>query len=198
MKKYEFSKYPLLATLLAVAALVFSVFAIASSLLDEYYYLEGVAFLGLVEVVAAVLIIAGLTTGRTILLKVISIIITVSSVITMFILTIVKFETREVELFAISLLMLIAGVLGLVYYFSLRNPKLRKIYIITSLAIGALVGIYTITYAIKDIYNAVTYSVDVHFRNYLLLLSFGLITVLPMVIYRSLTPVENKQEESLS
>lgn len=197
MKKYEFDKFPILATALAVAGLVLAVIAIASSLLDDTYFLEGVAFAGLMEVVATVLFIAGLTTGRVVLLRVISIIATVCTVVVVFILAIAKFEMRDVALFAISLLMLIGGVLELVYFLSLRNPRIRRIYIAASLVVTGLIVLYACFYAIEDIYDATTYGEPVHFRNYLILLSFGFISILPMVIYRSLNPVKQEPVEQI-
>ena len=196
MKKFEFDKFPILATVLAVVGLVLAVVAVATSLLDDLYFLEGIAFLGLLEVVATVLLIAGLTTGRTILLRVISIIVTVASLVAIFILEIVKYELRDVALFAISLLMLIGSVLELVYFFSLKNLRIRKIYMITSLVVGGLIVVYACFYSIEDIYNTVNYGEPLHNRNYLILLSFASISVIPMVIYRSLNPVKEETVEN--
>ena len=196
MKRFEFEKFPILATVLAVVGLVLAVVAVATSLLDDLYFLEGIAFLGLLEVVATVLLIAGLTTGRTILLRVISIIVTVASLVAIFILAIVKYELRDVALFAISLLMLIGSVLELVYFFSLKNLRIRKIYMITSLVVGGLIVLYACFYAIEDIYNTVNYGEPLHIRNYLILLSFASISVIQMVIYRSLNPVKEETLEN--
>ena len=87
MIKYEIKKFPLVATILTVVGLVCAVVAIASSLLSDGF--SWIASLALIEIIATVLFLAGLTIGRVGLLRVISIIVTVCLLITNFVLSIV-------------------------------------------------------------------------------------------------------------
>ena len=119
MIKYEFKKFPLVATILTILGLVCAVVAIASSLLSDGF--GWIASLALLEIIATVLILAGLTIGRVGMLRVISIIITVCLVITNFVLAIVEYDKREVFMFSIALLMLVSSVLELVYFLAIRN-----------------------------------------------------------------------------
>lgn len=186
MNQYEFKKFPILATVLSAACLLIAVVSIAVSLaIDEYY--DGTAFLGLLLVVASVLFIAGLTTGRVILLKVISIITFVSILVVDFILTIIKFGERDVVLFAIALLMLVAGVLNFVYYLTIKNSRIKNMFLISGAALSGLTLIYGIVYTIQDLVNANMYNGTSHVTYYFLLVSYAIATVIPMVIHYSLT-----------
>lgn len=189
MRKYELKSFPLLATIFAILALVFAVVAITTSLWSDLY-VGGVVFLGLLEVTAAVLILAGLTTGKGLLLRVISIIITVIVLTTSFVLAIVKFEQRDVLLFPISLFMLIASVLELVYFLTIRNPRIQKMYLITSIVLATLIVAYAIAYIVMDIYNAMTYGEYFHTHYYFIILAFAVISILPLTIHNSMTVTE--------
>ena len=101
--QYEFKKFPILATVLAAACLLFAVIGITSSLMNYDYFYGGPVFTGLLLVVVSVLVIAGLTTGRPLLLKVISIIVSISVIITNFSLTIAEYNDRRVVLFGCSI-----------------------------------------------------------------------------------------------
>ena len=74
--------------------------------MDYYYFYAGPLFAGLVLIVAAVLIIAGLTTVKPLLLKVISIIVSVTVVIVNFSITIAEYSDRRVVFFGIALLII--------------------------------------------------------------------------------------------
>ena len=126
MIKYEIKKFPLVATILTALGLVCAVIAIASSLLSVGF--SWIASLALIEIIATVLFLAGLTIGRVGLLRVISIIVTVSMLVTNFVLSIVEYNQKEVVLFSVALLMLVASVLELVYFIAIRNQKIRKMY----------------------------------------------------------------------
>ena len=192
MAKIELKKFPTLAIVATLVSLVASVLAISISLM-AYEYEGGVVFLGLLEIVAAVLILAGLTTGRAVLLKVISIIISISLVVTTFVLAIVKYNDHDVFLFSTSLLMLIASVLELVYFVSLRKPNVQKLYTISSLSFGGLTAVYLIIYVSFDIFKTVKNGVMLHPYYYALIVGFMLVALLPFLVQRSL-----KQNEEIS
>ena len=124
MVKYEIKKFPLLATILTILGLVAAVISITISLISTNY--DGFVSVALLEIVATVLIIAGLTTGKCTLLRVISIIITVCILIAAFILAIAKYSMRDVYLFGVALFMLIDSVLNLVYFLASKNKKIEK------------------------------------------------------------------------
>ena len=95
MIKYEIKKFPLVATILTVLGLVCAVIAIASSLLSDGF--SWIASLALIEIIATVLFLAGLTIGRVGLLRVISIIVTVCLLVTNFVLSIVKYKKKGIK-----------------------------------------------------------------------------------------------------
>ena len=195
MSKYEFKKFPLLAVILTLIGLVLSVATISVSLTFRNSN-GGIAALALIEIVAAVLVLAGLTTGRIGLLRVISIILTVSLLLTAFILTINKFSDRDVFLFGISLLMLITSVLELIYFLTLRNPRIKKLYLVSGLCFSALVFVYGLVYMGFDIYEHVTLGLTLHYNYYFLIFGFSVISVLPVAIHNSLTKKEAEQPQA--
>ena len=189
MSKYEFKKFPLLATILTIVGLLLAVAAISASLSFRHSD-GGVAALALLEIVAAVLFLAGLTTGRVGLLRVISIILTVSLIFSAFVLTISKFTERDVPLFAISLLLLINSVLELIYFLTLKFPRIRLMYLISGLCFSGLVFVYGCVYTGRDIYEAVKLGLTVHYNYYLLIFGFSAVSALPVAFYNSLTKKE--------
>ena len=194
MSKYEFKKFPLLATILTIVGLILAVVAISASL--SFRNTDGgVAALALLEIIAAVLFLAGLTTGRVGLLRVISIIVTVALIISAFVLTIAKFSDRDVPLFAVALLLLINSVLELIYFLTLRFPRIKMMYLISGLCFSGLVFIYGGIYMGRDIYEAVKLGLVVHYNYYLLIFAFSAISALPVAFYNSLTKKEAPQVE---
>ena len=198
MIKYEIKKFPLLATILTILGLVAAVISITISLISTNY--DGFVSVALLEIVATVLIIAGLTTGKCTLLRVISIIITVCILIAAFVLAIAKYSMREVYLFGVALFMLIDSVLNLVYFLASKNKKIEKLFLITSVVFTALVALYSIIYIVQDVANfndGVTSSINS--QVYAILISFIFISVLPAIVYRSMekTVVELPVEEDI-
>ena len=194
MNQYEFKKFPILATVLSVLCLLFAVVAIAASLTIEWLS-DGIAFLGLLLIVASVVIIAGLTTGKLLLLRVISIISFVSMLIADFVLTIVKFYQHDVILFAIALLMLVSGVLSFVYYLTNKNKRIKMMFLVSNCAFSGLTLIYAIIYMIQDVFQHTEYNENIHITYYFLLIGFAIATALPMAIYFSLTPKDEAEAE---
>ena len=195
MIKYEFKKFPLVATILTVLGLVCAVVAIASSLLSDGF--GWIASLALIEIIATVLILAGLTIGRVGMLRVISIIITVCLVITNFVLAIVEYDKREVFMFSVALLMLVASVLELVYFLAIRNEKIRKMHTVTSFILSALVLIFSIYFLVKSAQGSGS-GVPVEYQTFILLLSYVFITLLPVTVHLSFNMIqvdEPKEEE---
>ena len=187
MIKYEFKKFPLVATILTILGLVCAVVAIASSLLSDGF--GWIASLALLEIIATVLILAGLTIGRVGMLRVISIIITVCLVITNFVLAIAEYDKREVFMFSIALLMLVASVLELVYFLAIRNEKIRKMYTVASFCLSALVLIFSIYFIIKS-GQGISEGLPIEYQTFILLLSYVFITLLPVTVHTSFNMIQ--------
>lgn len=196
MNTQEFKKFPIVATILSIVAILLSVIAITSSLMEDTYLFAGTVVLGLLLLVASVLFIAGLTTGRIVLLKVISIITFLGTIVTNFVLTVVNFENRNVELFAVVLLMLIASVLGYIYFLtSPRNERIRKMFIVTSSVLTVLIVIYAVIYIIKDVNGKTNPDAILMYPYYLLLFSYATLSTIPLAIHLSLSGKEKEQEK---
>ena len=191
MIKYEIKKFPLVATILTVLGLVCAVVAIATSLLSDGF--SWIASLALIEIIATVLFLAGLTIGRVGLLRVISIIVTVVLLITNFVLSIVEYNKKEVVLFSVALLMLVASVLELVYFLAIRNQKIRKMYKVTSYILGALVAVFAIYFLANNILNRGE-GASVQYQTFILLLSYTFITLLPVFVHNSMNMVDTNEK----
>lgn len=189
MIKYEFKKFPVLATVLTILGLFSAVIAISISLISTRY--DAGVPLALLEVVGTVLFLAGLTTGKVGLLKVISIIVTVCVLTASFVLAIEKYSFRDVFLFGLSLLMLITSVLVLVYYLTMnRNERIAKLYNITSIVMASLIAAYLIVYVVSGIVKS-----DIHPQFYPIIASFGFLSIIPMTINLSLNKIEVEDDE---
>ena len=182
MSKNENKQFPVVAIILAGLAIVLAVIAISFSAADENY--NGLATLGILELVASVLFLAGLTTGKLVLARVISIISLVSLIVTSFVLAVVKVYTQDVALLAISLLMLVASVLSLIYYLtSFRNPRIGKMFVATGFILGFLVIMYAGFYIYSDALYAANHSAYTPTtENYFLLFGLSVISIIPVVI----------------
>ncbi len=194
--KYEFKKFPVAAVTLTIISLVLAVLATSISItatdsgFHGDYHLGGLA---IIEVVAAVLFLAGLTTGKGGLVKVISIILTVALVITSFVLAIVKLTDHDVLYFSISLMMLISSVLELIYFLSVKGDgRISKLYMVASITFCGLVALYGVVYTTIDLIDLAQYNYPVQIDNYLLLFGLAFIASLPVVSYASLA----KEEEN--
>ncbi len=193
--QYEFKKFPILATILAAACLLFAVIGVTSSLFNYDYFYGGPVFTGLLLVIVSVLVIAGLTTGRPLLLKVISIIISISVITTNFIVTIVEYNNHKAVLFGIVLLALIASVLAFVYFLTVKTERIRKMYLVTGSILSVLVLAYAITFTITDLVRVLGEYQYYEYPYYFILVSYAIATALPMVIFFSLSKKEEPQEE---
>ena len=194
--KYEFKKFPVAAVTLTIISLVLAVLATSISItatdsgFHGDYHLGGLA---IIEVVAAVLFLAGLTTGKGGLVKVISIILTVALVITSFVFAIVKLTDHDVLYFSISLMMLISSVLELIYFLSVKGDgRISKLYMVASITFCGLVALYGVVYTTIDLIDLAQYNYPVQIDNYLLLFGLAFIASLPVVSYASLA----KEEEN--
>ena len=195
MIKYEIKKFPLIATILTVLGLVCAVVAISTSLLSSGF--SWIASLALLEIIATVLFLAGLTIGRVGMLRVISVIVTVCLLITCFVLAITEYNMKEVFKFSISLLMLVASVLKLVYFLAIRNQKIRKMYMVASYVLTGLILIFSLYFLINNIQGNTAEGLPVEYQTFILLLSFTFISVLPVAVHSSfeMSEVEEPQEE---
>ena len=195
MSKNENKQFPVIAIILSALAIVLAVISIAFAATDNYY--GGNATLGILELVASVLFLAGLTTGKRVLARIISIISLVSMIVVSFVLAVVKVYSQDVALLAISLLMLVASVLGLIYYLtSFRNPRIGKMYIATGFVLGLLVVMYAIFYMTADMAAVAKSSYDPvpATQNYFLLFGLAVISVIPAVIKITTKDGEEAQE----
>ena len=195
MIKHEIKKFPLIATILTVLGLVCAVVAISTSLLSSGF--SWIASLALLEIIATVLFLAGLTIGRVGMLIVISVIVTVCLLITCFVLAITEYNMKEVFKFSISLLMLVASVLELVYFLAIRNQKIRKMYMVASYVLTGLILIFSLYFLINNIQGNTAEGLPVEYQTFILLLSFTFISVLPVAVHSSfeMSEVEEPQEE---
>ena len=195
MIKYEIKKFPLIATILTILGLVCAVVAISTSLLSSGF--SWIASLALLEIIATVLFLAGLTIGRVGMLRVISVIVTVCLLITCFVLAITEYNMKEVFKFSISLLMLVASVLELVYFLAIRNQKIRKMYMVASYVLTGLILIFSLYFLINNIQGNTAEGLPVEYQTFILLLSFTFISVLPVAVHSSfeMSEVEEPQEE---
>ena len=195
MIKYEIKKFPLIATILTVLGLVCAVVAISTSLLSSGF--SWIASLALLEIIATVLFLAGLTIGRVGMLRVISVIVTVCLLITCFVLAITEYNMKEVFKFSISLLMLVASVLELVYFLAIRNQKIRKMYMVASYVLTGLILIFSLYFLINNIQCNTAEGLPVEYQTFILLLSFTFISVLPVAVHSSfeMSEVDEPQEE---
>ena len=187
MIKYEIKKFPLIATILTVLGLVCAVVAISTSLLSSGF--SWIASLALLEIIATVLFLAGLTIGRVGMLRVISVIVTVCLLITCFVLAITEYNMKEVFKFSISLLMLVASVLELVYFLAIRNEKIRKMYTVASFCLSALVLIFSIYFIIKS-GQGTSEGLPIEYQTFILLLSYVFITLLPVTVHTSFNMIQ--------
>ena len=194
-QQYEFKKFPILATVLAAVCLLLSVIGVTASLADYDYYYTGPMIAGLCLIIVAVLMIAGLTTGRPLLLKVISIIVFIAVMTTNFGITIGEFGEHRVVLFGIALLMLIVSVLSFVYFVTVKTPRIRMLFLVTSSILAGLTLVYAIVFTITDL-TRVLGQYDVYqYPFYFILTGYAIVTSLPMVVYFSLSKKEEPQEE---
>lgn len=194
-QQYEFKKFPILATILAAVCLLLSVVGVTASLADYNYYYTGPMVAGLCLIIVAVLMIAGLTTGRPLLLKVISIIVFIAVMTTNFGITIGEFGEHRVVLFGIALLMLIVSVLGFVYFVTVKTPRIRMMFLVACSILSGLTLVYAIVYTITDL-TRVLGKYDVYqYPFYFILTGYAFVTSLPMVVYFSLSKKEEPQEE---
>ena len=160
----------------------------------DYFY-GGPVSTGLLLVIVSVLVIAGLTTGRPLLLKIISIIISISVITTNFIITIAEYGDRRVALFGIVLLALIASVLAFVYFLTVKTDSIRKMYLVTGSILSGLVFVYAVTYTIVDLTRVLGEYDSYQYPYYFILISYAIVTALPMVIFFSLSKKEEPKEE---
>ena len=195
MSKNENKQFPVIAIILSALAIVLAVISIAFAATDKYY--DNNATLGILELVASVLFLAGLTTGKKVLARIISIISLVSMIIVSFVLAVVKVYAQDVALLAISLLMLVASVLGLIYYLtSFRNPRISKMFIATGFVLGLLIVMYAIFYMTNDMAMVARTNVEdtPATQNYFLLFGLAVISIIPPVIRVTTKDIEEVQE----
>ena len=195
MSKNENKQFPVIAIILSALAIVLAVISIAFAATDKYY--DNNATLGILELVASVLFLAGLTTGKKVLARIISIISLVSMIIVSFVLAVVKVYAQDVALLAISLLMLVASVLGLIYYLtSFSHPRISKMFIATGFVLGLLIIMYAIFYMTNDMAVVARSNVEdtPATQNYFLLFGLAVISIIPPVIRVTTKDIEEVQE----
>ena len=192
-QQYEFKKFPILATVLAAVCLLLSVIGVTASLADYNYYYTGPMVAGLCLIIVAVLMIAGLTTGRPLLLKIISIIVFIAVMTTNFGITIGEFGEHRVVLFGIALLMLIVSVLSFVYFVTVKTPRIRMLFLVTGSILAGVTLIYAITFTITDLTRTLGEYDVYEYPYYFILVGYAIMTALPMAVYFSLSKKEEQE-----
>ena len=192
MRKYEMNKFPKLAVIMTIVGLFLAVVAMSISLM--FPSVDNLGGLAILEIVATVLVLAGLTTAKVVLLRVINTILTVCLLITSFVLAVVKFSNRDVFLFAASILMLVASILALIYFLTMKNPRITKMYLYAGTAFSILTAAYAIIYVVEDLIEVIQYGVEGHFGTYFLLLAFAVVSFLPVATHRSLDVIDEPDE----
>lgn len=196
MKDLEFKKFPILATMLSILIVVLSVVAITIGLSRERFVYTGSLFTGLALLVASVLFIAGLTTGKIHLLKVISIMSSVGVIVTSFVFAVMNFETHQTVLFSLSILMLICSVLSYIYFLtSARNARIKNMYLVAIIVMACLTFAYAMVYILQNVDSATHDGSDFDYTNYLLLFGFILLILIPLSIRFAVSQKEVKPEE---
>jgi len=196
MKDLEFKKFPILATMLSILIVVLSVVAITIGLSRESFVYTGSLFTGLALLVASVLFIAGLTTGKIHLLKVISIMSSVGVIVTSFVFSVMNFETHQTVLFSLSILMLICSVLSYIYFLtSARNARIKNMYLVAIIVMACLTFAYALVYILQNVDSATHDGSDFDYTNYLLLFGFILLILIPLSIRFAVSQKEVKPEE---
>ena len=195
MSKNENKKFPVAAIILSGLAIVMAVLSI--SFCATARNPGNLASLGVLELVGGVLFLAALTTGKNVFSKVVSIILLVANIIVSFVLVVTKIYTQDVALLAISLLMLVASVLSLIYYLtSFRNKRIEKMYIATGFILAVLVFMYAAFYMASDL-KAVEAAnprleQEALIDNYFLIFGLGVLAMIPPTL--RLTVKDDEEE----
>lgn len=206
--KNENKKFPVLATVLTFIGLFLAVICASTGIYLASYRTAGTTTLALLEIVISVLFIAGLTATRNVLLRVVSIMVTVSMVLVSFIVALVNLSggnnTNTLMtsiLFAISLLMLICAVLAMIYFFMSKSARIKAMYKITAYSFSALTFVYGIIYIIADFLYVDAYngnhsaSMQLGFNVYFLTFALAVISLIPVVAFKFLEPEEKPKQE---
>ena len=197
MSKNENKKFPVVAIILSGIAIVLAVLSISfcATARDP----GNLASVGVLELVGSVLFLAALTTGRNVFSKVVSIVLLVANIIVSFVLVVIKIYCQDVALLAISLLMLVAAVLSLIYYLtSFRNKRIAKMFIATAFILAVLVFMYAAFYMAGDL--SAVQNADPRlerqplFDNYFLIFGLGALATIPPTI--RLTIKDDEEEVS--
>ncbi len=197
MSKNENKKFPVAAIILSGVVIVLAVLAI--SFCATARYPGNLASLGVLELVGGVLFLAALTTGRNVFSRIVSIVLSVANIIVSFVLVVIKIYTQNVALLAISLLMLVAAVLSLIYYLtSFKNKRIEKMYIATGFIFSVLVLMYAAFYMASDL-NAVqtadpSLKLEPLIDNYFLIFGLGVLGMIPPTLRLTVKEDEEVQE----
>ena len=190
-------KFPIAATILTFIGLFLAVICASTGIYLASSRTAGTTTLALLEIVLSVLFIAGLTASKNVLLRVVSIILTVGLVVVSFITTLVNLSggnnatviTTSI-LFAISLLMLICSVLAMIYFFMAKSDRIKTMYKISAYSFSALTFAYGVVYVVTDIlnYNAYTGSGNpqLSFNVYFLTFALAVLSLVPVVAFKYL------------
>ena len=197
MSKNENKKFPVAAIILSGVVIVLAVLAI--SFCATANYPGNLASLGVLELVGGVLFLAALTTGRNVFSRIVSIVLSVANIIVSFVLVVIKIYTQNVALLAISLLMLVAAVLSLIYYLtSFKNKRIEKMYIATGFIFSVLVLMYAAFYMASDLHavQAADPSLELEplIDNYFLIFGLGVLGMIPPTLRLTVKEDEEVQE----
>ena len=198
MSKNENKKFPVIAIILSGVAVILAVLAI--SFCATARNPGNLASVGVLELVGSVLFLAALTTGKNVFSKVVSIILLVANIIVSFVLVVTKIYTQDVALLAVSLLMLVASVLSLIYYLtSFRNKRIAKMFIATAFILAVLIFIYAAFYISGDLHAVEAAPAKLEREpltdNYFLIFGLGVLATIPPTLRLTVKDDEEPQEE---
>ena len=198
MSKNENKKFPVIAIILSGVAVILAVLAI--SFCATARNPGNLASVGVLELVGSVLFLAALTTGKNVFSKVVSIILLVANIIVSFVLVVTKIYTQDVALLAVSLLMLVASVLSLIYYLtSFRNKRIAKMFIATAFILAVLIFIYAAFYISGDLHAVEVAPAQLEREpltdNYFLIFGLGVLATIPPTLRLTVKDDEEPQEE---
>ena len=197
MSKNENKKFPVAAIILSGVVIVLAVLAI--SFCATARNPGNLASVGVLELVGSVLFLSALTTGRNVFSRIVSIVLSVANIIVSFVLVVIKIYTQNVALLAISLLMLVAAVLSLIYYLtSFNNKRIEKMYIATGFIFSVLVLMYAAFYMASDLHavQAADPSLELEplIDNYFLIFGLGVLGMIPPTLRLTVKEDEEVQE----
>lgn len=189
MRCFLTKNYSITAIAIAILALFFASIAAIISLINASF-LDFIGNLALLEIIFGVLVLAVLTTGKPVMTKIITIIISSGTILAVFTIGISAYTQRDVIFFAIAIIMVISSVLSLIYSLSAKETRLKKFFIAANSVLTASIILYTIAFIIEDTIKSNNYNLSYYF----ILFSFACLSILPLISFLSVCQKEKEKE----